>query len=146
MLFSNNFLKKHRLLKNDLLILERIFCSCNVSYQTSKHKWPTDKIRNSFIDYFCKSNKHKFIQSSSVLPRRGSGTYFTNAGMNQFKSIIQGELLAESIIDFSKYIGVANYQKCIRIGGKHSDLEDIGKDTYHHTFFESNYFNLVVNR
>lgn len=102
----------------------------------SKFEWPTDKIRSTYIDYFCVKNQHKFIKSSSVLPTKGSGTYFTNAGMNQFKSIILGEIEANKIVDLTKYIGVANSQKCIRIGGKHSDLEEIGKDTYHHTFFE----------
>ena len=99
-------------------------------------EWPINKVRDTYLDYFCKKNNHKFIKSSTVLPKKGSGTYFTNAGMNQFKSIILGETDAEKIIDFSKFIGVANSQKCIRIGGKHNDLEDIGKDTYHHTFFE----------
>lgn len=101
-----------------------------------EYKWPTNEIRSNYLDYFCKQNQHKFIKSSSVLPKKGSGTYFTNAGMNQFKSIILGELDANEIVDPRKYIGVANSQKCIRIGGKHSDLDDIGKDTYHHTFFE----------
>lgn len=99
-------------------------------------EWPSEKVRQTFLDYFCHDNKHKFIKSSSVLPKKNSGTYFTNAGMNQFKSIILGETDPADIIETDKYIGVANSQKCIRIGGKHNDLEDIGKDTYHHTFFE----------
>ncbi len=104
------------------------------------YEWPSSKVRQTFIDYFCKLNKHKYIASSSVLPKKGSGTYFTNAGMNQFKSIILGDLDAHKIIDKNVYNGVANSQKCIRIGGKHSDLNDIGKDTYHHTFFVGFYF------
>ena len=99
-------------------------------------KWPTKKIRQQYLDYFCVQNNHKFLPSSTVLPKKGSGTYFTNSGMNQFKPIILGDVNANKIIDFSKYNGVANSQKCIRIGGKHSDLDDIGTDTYHHTFFE----------
>lgn len=102
-----------------------------------KYLWPSQKVRQTFLEFFCgATNKHKHIRSSSVLPRKNSGTYFTNAGMNQFKSIILGELDASDLIDSSKYIGIANSQKCIRIGGKHNDLDDIGKDTYHHTFFE----------
>lgn len=103
---------------------------------TKKIKWPTNEVRKSYLDHFCNKHKHKFIYSSSVIPRKGSGTYFTNAGMNQFKSIILGELNSNDIIDYNKYIGVANSQKCIRIGGKHSDLDTIGKDDNHHTFFE----------
>ena len=105
-------------------------------HNKNEYKWSTNEIRKKYLDYFCQENQHKFIKSSSVLPKKGSGTYFTNAGMNQFKSIILGESQADKIIDFNKYNGVANSQKCIRIGGKHSDLDDIGKDTYHHTFFE----------
>ncbi len=98
--------------------------------------WPSHKVRAHFLDYFCRQHKHKFLPSSSVLPSKHSGTYFTNSGMNQFKAIILGEAKAGDIVDLSRYQGVANAQKCIRIGGKHSDLADIGKDTYHHTFFE----------
>ena len=101
-----------------------------------KPEWPSETVRQTFLDFFCHENKHKFIKSSSVLPKKNSGTYFTNAGMNQFKSIIVGETDPADIIETDNYIGVANSQKCIRIGGKHNDLEDIGKDTYHHTFFE----------
>ncbi len=79
-------------------------------------KWPTSKVRQTFIDYFCVTNQHKFVESSSVIPAKGSGTYFTNAGMNQFKSIILGESNPNDIFDFKKYKGLANSQKCIRIG------------------------------
>ena len=113
------------------------------TYSTIKHarqppnlKWSSYQVRQTYLDFFCKQNQHKLIRSSSVLPSKGSGTYFTNAGMNQFKSIILGDMQATDLIDTSKYIGVANSQKCIRIGGKHNDLTEIGKDTYHHTFFE----------
>ena len=124
---------KHFHLKRKLIILNKTSILC---LSTREYKWSTDKVRSAFLDYFCEKKQHKFIKSGSVLPEKGSGTYFTNAGMNQFKSIILGETQASEIIDFSKYIGIANSQKCIRIGGKHSDLDDIGKDTYHHTFFE----------
>jgi hypothetical protein len=79
-------------------------------------KWPTSKVRQTFIDYFCIENQHKFVESSSVIPPKGSGTYFTNAGMNQFKSIILGECKSYELFDFQKYKGLANSQKCIRIG------------------------------
>jgi alanyl-tRNA synthetase len=119
-------------------IKKLIYLNASNRYSSSSNQleWPINKVRDTYLDYFCKKNNHKFIKSSTVLPKKGSGTYFTNAGMNQFKSIILGETEADKIIDFSKFIGAANSQKCIRIGGKHNDLEDIGKDTYHHTFFE----------
>jgi alanyl-tRNA synthetase len=123
-----------KLLKNNFFLFKtRFYQSTNAN---NAIKWPTNEVRKTFLDHFCKNNKHKFIASSSVIPRKGAGTYFTNAGMNQFKSIILGEINAGDIIDYNKYIGVANSQKCIRIGGKHSDLDSIGKDDNHHTFFE----------
>jgi alanyl-tRNA synthetase len=67
-------------------------------------KWPSHHIRQQYLDYFCVQNNHKFLPSSSVLPKKGSGTYFTNSGMNQFKAIILGEVRAPEIVDFSRYV------------------------------------------
>jgi len=90
------------------------------------------KIKDIFINYF-KSKNHVFIPSSSVIPNNDETLLFINAGMNQFKSIF----LNENIPDEFKHLKRAcNYQRCIRAGGKHNDLDDIGKDVYHHTYFE----------
>ena len=86
------------------------------------------QIRSEFIDFF-KSKKHEFVASSPIVPRNDDTLLFANAGMNQFKDIFLG--LAPA-----KYPRVANSQKCLRVSGKHNDLEEVGRDTYHHTFFE----------
>lgn len=89
--------------------------------------WTTDALKKRFIDFF-KQRGHVELPSSSIIPNNDPTLLFTNSGMVQFKDIFMGEK--------TNYKRVCTSQRCIRAGGKHNDLEDVGKDNYHHTFFE----------
>ncbi|KAK6962142.1 alanine--tRNA ligase cytoplasmic-like isoform X1 [Biomphalaria glabrata] len=95
--------------------------------------WSSKDVRSTFINYFI-SEDHTFIPPLSVIPKKREGTYFINSGMNQFKPIFLGE--CDPTDKFVHLKRAVNSQKCIRVGGKHNDLEDVGHDLTHHTFFE----------
>ena len=86
------------------------------------------EIRNQFIEFF-KSKGHRAVPSAPVIPHGEPTLLFTNAGMNQFKDVFLGQGNRD-------YTRAVDTQKCIRVSGKHNDLEEVGVDTYHHTFFE----------
>lgn len=88
----------------------------------------SQQIRQSFKDFFA-SKEHKIVPSAPMVIKDDPTLMFTNAGMNQFKNIILGN----DPIEFPR---IADSQKCLRVSGKHNDLEEVGHDTYHHTMFE----------
>lgn len=86
------------------------------------------EIRNSFLKFF-EERSHTIVPSAPVVPYNDPTLLFANAGMNQFKDVFLG-------LGKRSYTRAADTQKCIRVSGKHNDLEEVGRDTYHHTFFE----------
>jgi alanyl-tRNA synthetase len=91
-------------------------------------RWTTDKIRQSFLDFFAERG-HRIVPSASLIPKGDATLLFTNAGMVPFKDFFLG-------LRTSPDARVVDCQKCLRISGKHNDLEAVGRDSYHHTFFE----------
>src|SRR6516225_1040660 len=87
-----------------------------------------NEIRTAFLDYFAKEG-HRIVPSSSLVPRNDPTLMFTNAGMNQFKNIFTG-------VEAPDFPTAVTAQKCVRAGGKHNDLENVGYTARHHTFFE----------
>ena len=88
----------------------------------------SNEIRSAFLDFF-KSKGHHIVPSAPMVVKNDPTLMFTNAGMNQFKDIFLGNTACE-------FPRVADSQKCLRVSGKHNDLEEVGRDTYHHTMFE----------
>ena len=88
----------------------------------------SQKVREQFLNFF-KSKEHKIVQSAPMVMKNDPTLLFTNAGMNQFKEFFLGNTISNSK-------RITDTQKCLRVSGKHNDLEEVGKDTYHHTMFE----------
>ncbi len=91
-------------------------------------QWTSHRVRQSFLDFFAEHG-HRIVPSASLIPYGDPTLLFTNAGMNQFKDVFLG-------LGTREYTRAADTQKCLRVSGKHNDLEQVGYDTYHHTFFE----------
>ena len=86
------------------------------------------KVREKFLDYF-RGKDHEIVPSAPLVIKNDPTLMFTNAGMNQFKDLFLGNSAIKSP-------RIADTQKCLRVSGKHNDLEEVGIDTYHHTMFE----------
>jgi alanyl-tRNA synthetase len=88
----------------------------------------SELVRKSFLDFFA-SKQHTIVKSAPIVVKNDPTLMFTNAGMNQFKDLFLGN---KPVV----HPRIADTQKCLRVSGKHNDLEEVGIDTYHHTMFE----------
>ena len=93
-----------------------------------RSQWTSQKIRQQFLDFFEEKN-HKIVASAPMVNKDDPTLMFTNAGMNQFKDFFLGTAVPDQP-------RIADTQKCLRVSGKHNDLEEVGRDSYHHTMFE----------
>lgn len=117
------YVEKHKYLSNIAY-----FCVIYKNTVIRRKMMTANEIRTAFLDFFA-SKQHHIVPSAPMVVKGDPTLMFTNAGMNQFKDIILGNAEA-------KYKRVADAQKCLRVSGKHNDLEEVGHDTYHHTMFE----------
>ena len=97
-------------------------------HKANSHKWSTSAIRKAFLDYF-EANQHTLVPSSPLVPQNDPTLMFVNAGMVPFKDVFTG-------LETRDYTRATSAQKCVRAGGKHNDLENVGYTARHHTFFE----------
>src|ERR1700678_3815574 len=95
---------------------------------TTSEKWTGDKVRSTFLRFF-EERDHTIVRSSSLVPTNDPTLLFSNAGMNQFKDVCLD-------LETRDYKRATTCQKCVRAGGKHNDLENVGFTNRHHTFFE----------
>ena len=93
-----------------------------------KKNLTTNEIRNIFLDFF-QENGHELVESSSLIPNNDPSLLFTNAGMVPFKDMLLG-------VEKRDYTRAVSSQRCLRVGGKHDDLDNVGYTARHHTFFE----------